>query len=322
MNRESELFREESMECIRKIAEQARKGQLEHAELIDGGLFNTTYRLDFCGGERAILRLGPVNPHLLMPFEKRMIAAEASVYELVSAHGIPTQNVLCHDESHRLIDRDYNIVEYIDAVAMSAIPDEDEDKKRLRREVGTMARKLHAVQGPGFGRAVNVFTGKSYGRWSDALRGEIEDWKTVGMPAGFLQADEIHRIERVMEAAAPILDEIRTPFLAHADLWEGNILVSPTKPTQVLAIIDMDRVFFGDPMFDMAQNYMPSEEFMEGYGAKPSDCAGDKVRKTIYRMISNLCDGYVWKIQYHRPESGEHCHDKVLMLLRELEEII
>lgn len=129
-------------------------------------------------------------------------------------------------------------------------------------------------------------------------------------------------MERVMEAAAPILDEIRIPLLAHEDLWEGNILVSPTKPAQVLAIIDMDRVLFGDPMFDLAQNYMPSEEFMEGYGARPSDDAGNKIRGKIYRMISNLCDGYVWENQYHRPASGEHCRKVVLMLLHELEEII
>lgn len=57
-----------------------------------------------------------------------MIATENKVYELVSAHGIPTQIVLCHDESHQLVDRDYNMVEYIDAVAMTTIPDEDEDK--------------------------------------------------------------------------------------------------------------------------------------------------------------------------------------------------
>ena len=50
--------------------------------LLSGGLFNTTYRLETVT-KTAILRLGPVNRHLLLPYERNLMAAEGDILQLM-----------------------------------------------------------------------------------------------------------------------------------------------------------------------------------------------------------------------------------------------
>ena len=76
MNTESSLFREISLEDIKNITyRHLGTREISQARLMEGGLFNTTYHL-ICGSDnrQVILRLCPVNRHLLLGFEEHMMA--------------------------------------------------------------------------------------------------------------------------------------------------------------------------------------------------------------------------------------------------------
>ncbi len=68
VNRASHLFQEASQEEIAALFHAALgEGDIRSSRLLSGGLFNTTYYVEY-GPEhrRAVLRLGPVNRHLLL----------------------------------------------------------------------------------------------------------------------------------------------------------------------------------------------------------------------------------------------------------------
>lgn len=73
----SSLYRECSQEELAVLVAEALGTEMRSARLLTGGMFNTTYLVETEGYGKVVLRLGPVNRHLLMPFEHRLMEAEA-----------------------------------------------------------------------------------------------------------------------------------------------------------------------------------------------------------------------------------------------------
>lgn len=68
---------------------------------------------------KLVLRLGPVNRHLLLDFERNLMPAEQCIYRICAQRGIPASNMLVCDTSRDIIDRDYSFVEYIPSLPLS-----------------------------------------------------------------------------------------------------------------------------------------------------------------------------------------------------------
>lgn len=119
MNTESKLFLPLSQEELERIMGAVFPGErIQTSRLLDGGLFNTTYRVETTAHD-VVLRMGPVHPELLLPFEENLMTAEAYVDDLCRANGVPASSVLCCDTSRSVIDRDFMVVERIDSIPMS-----------------------------------------------------------------------------------------------------------------------------------------------------------------------------------------------------------
>ena len=84
MNDKSLLFRAESDEKLRKAAQRYLGEEMTAAQPLSGGLFNTTYRLE-TEKSKVILRLGPVNRHLLLPYERNLMASEGDILNLLKS---------------------------------------------------------------------------------------------------------------------------------------------------------------------------------------------------------------------------------------------
>lgn len=63
MNRQSNLFQEVSPKTIESFFSHAlQERKIWNARLLDGGLFNTTYLVEYgVDHKKAVLRLGPIN---------------------------------------------------------------------------------------------------------------------------------------------------------------------------------------------------------------------------------------------------------------------
>lgn len=320
VNNSSLLYREEETETLRQIVRRHFPGEeLAKAALITGGLFNTTYRLDLSDGGQYVLRLGPVNRRLLMPFEHGMMAAEAYAYDLCRPAGIPVPEVIAVSDDREIVDRDYMITAYIPSVPLYEAGGDSED---LLVSFGESMGKLHEIRGNRFGRVSQILRGGGYDTWGKAMLGELADWKTVGEPAGFFKPDELAAAESVFSRAVPLLDEITVPRLVHADLWAGNVLVKPEKTLG--AVIDMDRCFFGDPAVE-SFGWFRFDGIRKGYenvrGAQTED-EHTALRRKLYSLWYAMLDGYVWKFEYRNDENSRECHDKAAALTDELNRLL
>ena len=326
MNFQSSLFREVSLEAIRKIfAGTLHEDSIREARLLDGGMFNTTYFVIYGqeGKERqAVLRLGPVNRERLMGFEENLMRAEEYVYALCQEIGIPCSNVLACDTSRQLIDRDFMIVEYIPSVVMSNAPLTREQQDSLYFRLGEYLRQFHGVTGQRFGFVSRILEGKAFSKWSDALAFEVEDMSGKLERAGGASPEEGEAIRRPFyeERNRKLLDEIQTPHLLHTDLWAGNVLLD-RDTLEVKAIIDSDRAMFGDPDFEFSSPWMNIPPMEAGYGLEPPETWSwqRKRRKLLYRSVYLLLEAYVGIGEYNNPQLYRERKEQLMETLAKLE---
>ncbi len=318
VNRTSFLFQEASPEEIAALFQAALgEGEIRTSRLLKGGLFNTTYYVEYGPEPRqAVLRLGPVNRHLLMGHEQELMAAEARMCALGREAGIPCSRVLAWDASRQRIGRDYMIVEYIPSVVMAeaALPEEERD--RLRRQVGMYLNRLHQVEGDCFGYLSRICRGVRFFSWREAFLFEAEDILTRLGACGAFSPETFAALRRRFTAGGPALDEIRTPRLLHTDIWEGNVLLTEDA-REIAAIIDGDRAVYGDIDFEFASDWCACLAPLCGWEPAQAGTPARQERIALYRLYYALLEAYVEAAEYNNPEFFREKRDAVLALLRE-----
>lgn len=324
MNDKSVLFRVEPEEKLREAARQYLGEELVSARILSGGLFNTTYRLE-TERRNAILRLGPVNRHLLLPYERGLMTAEGDILNLLKGKGIPTSDILALDCSHSLFDRDVMVVDCLDAVCLSTVEVDEDTQRRLCRETGAYTAAIHSVAAGDltvtsercFGRYANVIQGAGGATWKEAILLEVAQWRGMAEPAKIFSTDQLDAIEKCFYRHSDVLDAITMPSLIHGDLWYGNILVDQNH--DLAAIIDADRALFGDPEFELATGWMISDSFLEGYGKQPDPSSDAVLRRRLYKLLLNLEDCYILFCEYGNGEAGEELKQRILEEIQQLE---
>ncbi len=305
----SSLYRELTDYELNMLVSEALRAKLISAHPLTGGLFNTTYLVETEEYGKTILRAGPVNRHLLMPFEHHLMEAEETVYSLCGAQGIPTSEIMIADTSKTLLDRDFMFVRYIPSHPMSETELDSQDKDRIVRDIGAATAKLHDISAPRFGRIVDMKRGGGFSRWSDALAHELHEWEKVGVPTSIFSPEEHGEIRLLFEKAAPYLDEIKKPRLVHTDFWFGNILIrTHTERPEFAAIIDADRALWGDTDFEFSSIQWSYGEaaFWEGYGRPLAWDDASRIRRSVYTLLNRLWNSYVYQEEYNEPENASH----------------
>lgn len=327
MNKQSHLYQELELSVIQEIA-HTHLGLTPSgltAQLLAGGLFNTTYKLTHPSHPSGwILRLGPVNRHLLLPYEHHLMEGEAYVSGIFAEAGFPCAPIRACDTSKRLVDRDYMVMDYIPSVPLSDASVSEEDKERLFADVGRWAARMHnEIVAPVYGRASEVARGEGHGDWGGFLLAEA--WKSGEKCDEFavFTSREIERITAVFAAHQTLYRNTTVPRLVHADLWAGNVLVRRAAEGgeyEIAAIIDADRALFGDPAFEFAPLWMNNAAFDRGYG-RVADSLDEthQFRMSTYQLLSALMDTYIWKVQYNSPEEYDRNKQHTLSLLEAIE---
>lgn len=129
--------------------------------LLQGGLFNTTYRiqLEHASYTDVILRLAPERVELplgsagdpLFSFERTMMSAEPVVYEYYRKAGIPAPNIIACDDSGSIIPRTYMFMEFIPSKQLDHPSISESDKERLYHQLGAYTAVMHQIEGASFG---------------------------------------------------------------------------------------------------------------------------------------------------------------------------
>lgn len=318
MNFQSSLFQEVSIDTIRDIFEQALgEKKIWKAELLDGGMFNTTYFVEYGDSRKAVLRLGPVNRPLIMGFEENLMEAEKYVYTCCKKIEIPCSNILACDTSKQIVDRDFMIVEYIPSVVMVKAELTEKKEKQPVSANGTISRKTASGKWKWFWFLSRICAGKSFEKWSDALIYEVEDIAGRLVRLEGLSAADAEKIRLKFEENRELLDKIKIPQLLHTDLWEGNVLLDE-ETMEIAAIIDSDRAVFGDIDFEFASPWMQNPSLCEGYGgAMQETLTPDRIkRRELYQMFFCLLEAYVGYGEYNNLELYEERKRELLELMK------
>ncbi len=326
MNTQSSLFSPLNDSQVKLVLKELLNTAPIEYRLLSGGLFNTTYFVHTAEYGNIILRIGPINRHLLLHFEHNMMEAEAIVYRLLAAHGIPSSELIAVDTSKTLIERDIMIVRHIPSTTYTLRREDSPfslaDTDRLYRILGENIAKLHQIEGPHFGHVYDVAKGVGTHRWSDFLKNELEQIITQSAPYKICTEQDHEDMREILHRYTPFLDEIDTPRLIHADLGPNNLLIRNDKtPPEFAAFIDTDRAMWGDPDFDFAyMEWMFCPSLWEGYGRALDDGEASVCRRLIYRMIRFLCNAYVWEVEYNNHPNMCSTVKEIRLIIRQLNE--
>lgn len=315
MNTNSSLFKEMNEKELKALlfAALSRNDGFKYS-LMDGGLFNTTYLIEYENGEKFVLRLGPVNRHLILEFEEHMMEAEDYAYKLCKENNLPCSDVVFCDTSKTLVDRDVMIVRYIKSVPLSSAEEYTEEKSAVYREVGEYSKKLHQIKSDCFGRLSYIVSGKKFSGWYDYIIYEANSILTKGVEFGAWDGDFKNTVLSLYKKQKPLLDTVKEAVLVHADLWEGNVLINDGK---LAAVIDHDRAIFGDVDFEFACPWMTNADFYKGYGEREfSPCF--ELKQRLYLLLLCLSDTYVLHSEYNNPEGYRESLIKTNEIIEEL----
>jgi len=298
------------------------ESKIEHLARLKGGMFNTTFRVELSGNEAQtiILRIGPQNRTPLLRFENDLMTGEAYAYDLCRKNGVDCPEILTFDQSRRFGDFLFLIEKCITGSPLSEL--ENADKKAFHEQAGKQVKRIHTMKNDAFGRVSELVKGKGFSSWKAFLYDESDDVLTRSLANGVFDKTEAEELEKIYRQCDALLSEITTPYLVHADLWDGNLLVD--KETGKLTLIDMDRAVFGDIDFEFASPWIIDEAFCAGYGIDKAEFERTerKIRRMLYRLHFAVLDTYIWKVEFNDEETHRKCKNGCKKALEELKTAI
>ncbi|WP_078901711.1 phosphotransferase family protein [Actinacidiphila yeochonensis] len=281
---------------------------------LTGGSYNSLYAVDLAGGDRLVLKVPPPSDRPRLRYEAELLHGEAVFAERAAEVGVPAPRLLRAEPEEGSGTEPYAVMTYCPGRPWSELAEELEaaERDRLRRELGAMVARLHAVPGPGFGYPAQRIAPLSerwetaFGAMAAALLADAERFRPwLPVPLGELRA--------VFAAAGPDLARATGPALVHFDLWRGNVLLGgPAGSRRITGLIDGERMFWGDPLADFASLSLmdtPPEEdpaFLAGYREAGGRLEWDPCaarRTALYRAYLYL----IMLVEVvPRGDSGEH----------------
>ena len=236
---------------------------------VRAGLYNDSYYVD-SDKSKFVLRIAPPDSIPKLFYEIDMMKSEVNIHRLVREQtNLPVPEIVYHDFSQDLLDRDYLIMEYMEG--SSGFFDD--------KELGHYVKQLHTIKSEQCGYPERAAANGE--NWPDVFFSYAELIFNDCLSCGVIDNDEHEQFLSIYEKYRDAVADV-CPSLLHLDLWTQNIL---TIDGRITAILDFDRGLYGDPELEFAvlDTYgHSSPEFFEGYGEpRPADSKA-QVRQKLY----------------------------------------
>lgn len=296
-----EISTDEKLKIVRNL--YGNNATIKESKILKGGLFNTTYLLRTSEEKSGIvLRVAPINKHLLLDYEMDMMAAEPMFHQMLHDQNVPTTKVLQYVKEGNVIDREYIILEYMDTIPMNDQALEGLDLSYLYEEVGELTHRIHQIKNDKFGWKRLTDWGL-FDSWYEFISFYAKELVQKALQFELLSSAEISRFSEIIGESKGLLEAIKTPNMAHTDLWQGNVLLKKQGDHfEIGAIIDLDRVIFGDKYWDLSNPWMTTDLFLQGYGDEATMTADDFKRCELYKMLFGLSSTYICLVEYDDKE--------------------
>lgn len=281
------------------------------------GKFNQTYFVDAADRE-LVLRIAPPEDRSQMLFyEHLMMHQEPALHRLIrQENNVPVPEIIHYDFTRDLIPCDYLIMERLPGVSLAHHCNLTGTSVELVfHQVGEYLAQIHAI------------TAEKYGYVGDHHPMDPQDdWASAFHVMWNLLLDDIENCQGYdrmeLRQMRSLLDHYMSYFarpikasLLHMDIWQENILASPTG--QVTALLDWDRALWGDPEIEFAvMDYcgMCEPAFWQGYGTERDESDEAQVRKVFYLLYEIQKYIVIRRTQYHDPVRADEYRQQALQI--------
>jgi len=263
----------------------------DFAEELAHGWFNVAYAITLAGGRRVVLKIAPPAGVRVMTYEHDMMRIELAALELIRENtSVPVPEVHFADTSGDVIDADWFFMEFIDGENLGIESQEgrltDAQRADYARHLGQLNRELNHTVGPWFG----ALAGPGFPTWREAFCSMIEDVLRDGEALGVDLNHDYAAIREVITREAEALDAISEPRFIEWDLWDSNVMI---RDGRIVAIIDHERAFYGDPLMEACFTALDlpafgdATAFASGYGLGELDEDARRRRRlyTLYLVL-------------------------------------
>jgi aminoglycoside phosphotransferase (APT) family kinase protein len=240
---------------------------------------------------RFVLRVAPPDSTGLLFYERLMMRQEPALHQIMHQEpALPVAEIVAHDFSRRLIDRDYLLMTALPGMPMSDAALSAAQNARVLRQVGAALRALHAIEGPAAGLSGYGYLGAHHPMapqpsWWQAfqlMRNLLLDDVAA---AGTYTSAEAERLRGLLSNHAAAFQRDVPAALLHMDVWAQNILVD--QAGNLAGLVDFDRALWGDPEIEYAVlDYCGISEpsFWQGYGHPRDISPAAEIRRLFYLL--------------------------------------
>ena len=283
---------------------------------VAGGLANTSARLQLDDPNLFIfLRV--------MVRDPAQAKKELRLNSLLQTTDVPVPKIYALVENSAVIQQPYILMEWIDGVRLEVLVKErsEEEVALYGSSIGTTLANIHAVKFDQFGffdwqlqiKEPLDMGGNGLIDFANRIL-NVKNREKLGQTLS-------DQLLRLLDQQAPVLDMYKgKPCLTHSDFGGSNILVSPSAPYTVQAVLDWEFAFSGTPFFDfgnlfrppLGQNYAFINNVIRAY----SDAGGELPR--YFRMMSTITDITAWLDFLDRAEAGSKLLEDVRAVIGQL----
>lgn len=304
-----------------KVIIQKQFGSLSllSVKRLSGGIYNSSYLLSMANHQKYVLRISP-KLNRMFSYDKHLMSAEARATKLCSLQGIPVPQIVVVDESLEIVDRPYMLSLYIPARSLHQIKIPEPEKANCYADAGRAIRMMHSITGSCFGRLAHQIDQNGFATWGEAILYELQESKRIAESVNLFPQAIISKIEELFISYVDVLNQINIPYLAHGDLWSGNILASyDNGKCHFKAVIDMDHAIWGDPEFDFSGGMM-NNAFANGYGMQLEgyhEKPNSFIRRKLYLLLYCMKQCYKYCHLYNDKYNSEKQRTYINQILDE-----
>jgi fructosamine-3-kinase len=277
------------------------------------GKFNSTYictlspdlHLQRKKEKNIILRIAPSGEEGFIFYEKNMMKQESGIHQIVRKKtSIPIPEVYVYDDSHKFIDRNFLIMEFMEGKALSEVSVSPITQEKIFKQIGKYLRELHDhCKANKYGYLGEHRCMEPQKKWQEAflimwnkLIDDILNCNVYNSREAFLANGALDKFISIFNRDVP-------SSLLHMDIWSQNILID--KKGNITGIVDWDRALWGDPEIEYAVlDYcgFDNAAFWEGYGKQPEQSKENRVRMIFYHLYEVQKYLVIYTLRRSQPE--------------------
>jgi aminoglycoside phosphotransferase (APT) family kinase protein len=239
---------------IREIFVAAGLGEVTEIAEISDGWYNSVFSAVAESGQKYVLKIAPEKSVHVLTHEQGLMASEVAFYKLLAEKtAIITPKVVFSDFSETIIPTPYFIMNFLSGTRLDKAKLTASEKEEVKVQWAWVYSEFHKIKGTGYGYTQAGLKDN----WKDGLAHMtqilIDDASSFGKKCKMGD-----KLLKFIDKFAAELEGVPCVCISF-DLHPLNIFCQKTEDGIRLAILDLERGFWGDPVgdFTSAETFTP-----------------------------------------------------------------